>query len=150
MDTSYLPPRLTERCICKEFPIRATMCLMGHVTECHYPMDCALAACSHLANHDFETDEIARIRAASREIFDQLADPDCEICQGTGLRQIEITFKELHGIEDDRVEDQDLQLQTPCDCVLARMVHAVEAREERAPNSAGEHEAGNVQSAGGH
>jgi hypothetical protein len=111
-------------------------------------MDCALAGCSHLDDYDLEADEIAKVRAASREIFDQLADPGCAICQGTGLRQVEITLKELRGIEDDDIEDQDLQLQTPCECVLARMAEAMEGREARAPNSPEGNEAGDVPSAG--
>jgi hypothetical protein len=111
-------------------------------------MDCALAGCSHLDDYDLEADEIAKVRAASREIFDQLADPGCAICQGTGLRQVEITLKELRGIEDDDIEDQDLQLQTPCECVLARMAEAMEGREARAPNSPEGNEAGDGQSAG--
>ena len=148
MEHSYLPPRLTERCICREFPIRAMMCLMGHITECHYPMDCALAGCSHLDDSDLEADEIGKVRAASRKIFDHFAEPGCGSCQGTGMRQVEITLKELHGIEDDDFEDQDLQLQTPCECVLVQLAEKFEGREARAPNSAEGNEAGDVHGAG--
>jgi hypothetical protein len=123
-------------------------CTVGHLTECHYPIDCALAACSHLAEYDFDTDEINKIRAASREIFVDLADPNCPTCEGTAFRMVSTTVKELHEIEDDSVEDEYLHLETPCDCVLDRMVKAMEESRARAPNPDEENEAGSVQSCG--
>jgi hypothetical protein len=38
--------RGNEHCVCPQ-PINAMACPWGHMPECHYPMDCSEAECSH-------------------------------------------------------------------------------------------------------
>jgi hypothetical protein len=46
-------------CICTSL-LSAFFCQTGHMMECHYPMDCLTAKCSHLAKYGwmFEEDQI--------------------------------------------------------------------------------------------
>lgn len=43
---TYPPPEDNPECIC-EFTMQAFFCPTGHVLECHYPMPCDEAECSH-------------------------------------------------------------------------------------------------------
>jgi hypothetical protein len=54
---SYPPPSANPQCQCHPNPMRAFICMTGHMTECHYPMDCMEAKCSHLARYDVEFEE---------------------------------------------------------------------------------------------
>ena len=46
---SYPPPDFHPDCHCAGQPMRAFYCSTGHLTECHWPMTCDVARCSHLA-----------------------------------------------------------------------------------------------------
>ena len=43
----YLPPDKNPKCQCYPKMIKAFFCQYGHMTECHYPMTCEEAECSH-------------------------------------------------------------------------------------------------------
>jgi len=43
-------------CVCTH-AMQAMFCQTGHMLECHYPMDCLEAKCSHLAKYDFDFEE---------------------------------------------------------------------------------------------
>ena len=51
----YLPPPCTayqlgtpgqRMCKCNN-AFQAALCMTGHMTECHYPLDCEVAECAH-------------------------------------------------------------------------------------------------------
>ncbi len=144
MDFKYLPPRLTEHCICKDKLVRTAMCEMGHINDCHYPLDCSMAACFRLAGQGFEAEEIDTLQTTMRGVFVQLADSDCPTCEGAAFREINTTSKELYATEDGRIENEDLQFETPCDCVRSRLDRVMKAKQQRAPNPEGEHGARNA------
>jgi hypothetical protein len=60
---NYPEPALNPACQCRGNPMRAFMCMTGHMLECHYPHSCSQAGCSHLARYDFEPDEVAELEA---------------------------------------------------------------------------------------
>lgn len=43
----YPPPERNPKCQCKGNPMAQMFCMYGHMTECHYPMACDEAKCSH-------------------------------------------------------------------------------------------------------
>lgn len=47
----YAPPQTNLDCKCWPNLLKAHFCLIGHMTECHYPMNCKKANCSHLVNY---------------------------------------------------------------------------------------------------
>jgi hypothetical protein len=49
---SYPQPADNPACQCKENPMRAMFCMLGHLTECHAPGDCLSARCTHLLKYD--------------------------------------------------------------------------------------------------
>jgi len=84
---NYLPPHKTEGCICAgEAPIAPMLCPYGHPTECHYPMNCAVAGCGHLEKNDIPTEKILEYREAANARIRNAASPNCPTCRGVGLR----------------------------------------------------------------
>lgn len=64
---NYPPPNNNPACQCRGNPMRQMFCMSGHMTECHYPYDCATAGCSHLARYDYAPDQAASMGAAALE-----------------------------------------------------------------------------------
>jgi len=62
--TTYPPPDQNPQCRCWPNPMAAFMCMTGHLTECHYPLSCREARCSHLARYDVCEDDRGPTRAA--------------------------------------------------------------------------------------
>lgn len=52
MPVYYHPPDETPNCQCQGNPMKAFFCEFGHMTECHYPLHCREAKCSHLASYE--------------------------------------------------------------------------------------------------
>lgn len=48
--TTYPPPGQNPKCVCPNL-FAAFFCTTGHMLECHYPMSCDEAQCSHLAGY---------------------------------------------------------------------------------------------------
>lgn len=44
----YPIPSDNPKCVCPN-PMAAMFCMTGHMLECHYPMSCSEAECSHWA-----------------------------------------------------------------------------------------------------
>ncbi len=42
----YLPALENPKCVCPNL-MAAMFCTTGHMLECHYPMSCSEAECSH-------------------------------------------------------------------------------------------------------
>ena len=51
--TIYPPPYDNPDCICGS-GLRSMYCKTGHMTECHYPMSCEQANCSHMDRYEKE------------------------------------------------------------------------------------------------
>lgn len=52
---NYPPPQENPKCHCPT-SMQAFFCSTGHMLECHYPMNCEAARCSHLRRY---LDEVA-------------------------------------------------------------------------------------------
>ena len=63
---TYPPPDQNPKCIC---PTRwaAFFCMTGHMLECHYPMSCQEAECSHYERE---------VAAVENELLDLLGGSD--------------------------------------------------------------------------
>lgn len=48
----YPPPSENRMCQCWPNMMRAFFCATGHMTECHFPLDCLEAQCSHLPRYE--------------------------------------------------------------------------------------------------
>lgn len=97
---NYAPPDHVKVCVCKQSgnPMGMIMCTFGHLTECHFPLQCHDAACSHLPRYyqegfdDFpQPGDLEGLEALARKNLADLAAPDCEECQGQG--HVETTFE---------------------------------------------------------
>lgn len=62
-------PESNPHCICKPNPLAMMFCQVGHMTECHYPYGCDMAACSHLVKYDYTVEEV---QALTAKAFDWL------------------------------------------------------------------------------
>lgn len=49
---AYPPPQTNLNCRCYPNMHAAFFCMTGHMTECHYPMSCSEAECSHLERYE--------------------------------------------------------------------------------------------------
>jgi hypothetical protein len=63
----YPRPDHHPLCQCRGNPMRAFVCLSGHMLECHYPYSCGVAGCGHLAQYEFGPEEVAVIQRRARE-----------------------------------------------------------------------------------
>ena len=59
---TYPPPGENPECRCCPNLAAAFFCQTGHMLECHYPLTCDEARCSHLAKYDgYSPDEDAEV-----------------------------------------------------------------------------------------
>lgn len=86
----YASPEQTPRCLCRENPMRATLCMTGHMLECHQPFGCSQAACSHLPKYHDEEDarDLEGYVQDARALLRSLAAADCPECQGNVLETV--------------------------------------------------------------
>ena len=117
----FVPPRLADGCQCRGNPIRAMFCQTGHMTECHYPLDCRLAGCGHLERYGFTAAQVAEQQEALRQALLALADPECERCGGQGVAQVSHTVAELVGEGAPNAREL-LTWEVICPCVQPRLV----------------------------
>ena len=62
----YPKPRENSQCHCRTRSA-PMFCFTGHLTECHYPMNCKDAACSHLEKYGFGPADLVPLRQAAVE-----------------------------------------------------------------------------------
>ncbi|MDE0360650.1 MAG: hypothetical protein OXI74_05730 [Rhodospirillaceae bacterium] len=93
--TKYADPKNAPACRCADQPaLKAMFCPNGHMTECHYPLDCRTAACQHLDRYEeIQTQERRELDDDAEALVRLLADPRCSCCQGTGHITVETTFR---------------------------------------------------------
>lgn len=74
-------------CLCRDKgPMAMMFCQFGHMTECHFPLNCSQAACSHLSKYDdYSTAELAGLEELTVAALGKVADSNCEECQGAGF-----------------------------------------------------------------
>lgn len=113
-----LPPHATRHCQCARNPLRAFYCRAGHMTECHYPLECASAGCGHLVKYEYTPDEVLEMKVETYLTLKALAEPGCEACQGQGTRKRDFTGQDLFGPawRPGRA-DSTYTLLVWCDCV---------------------------------
>ncbi len=117
---SYLPPKLTTDCQCRGNPMQATFCMTGHQLECHFPMDCQTAGCSHLSGYDFDTATVMALQERASAMLKSRANPECPDCQGGGMKTIKTTFSEMFDTRPwpDRMGVmEEIEVLSPCDCL---------------------------------
>jgi len=108
---SYAPPALNPDCQCQGNPMRAHFCMTGHQLGCHFPLDCATAACAKLRSYDWEEEALPEIVESSKTLLASLADKGCEACGGGGLARVEQPFGAVI-VECARI----------CHCIVAALV----------------------------
>ena len=91
----YAAPERVPTCRCADRPHMAAMfCMTGHMTECHYPLDCKTASCQHLDRYDLITPEQRQaLDKAAADLTGAMADPDCQQCSGEGRIEVEVAFR---------------------------------------------------------
>ena len=90
---NYAPPAQVKLCVCQKAgnPMGMMFCTFGHMTECHFPLQCHDAACGHLPSYDaYPPLELEALGDLAEKHLRDLATPDCEECQGAG--RVETTF----------------------------------------------------------
>ena len=84
---NYAPPESSPNCACRRQGQQqaAILCPTGHLTECHHPLGCREAACSHLTRYEEITQgEMAALEELAVGRLERLARADCSECQGSG------------------------------------------------------------------
>ena len=88
----YAFPENVPHCNCLHQGAAPIFCPTGHLLECHFPLNCRDAACSHLDRYEEVTPEAReRLDTEGRAILAGLADPNCQDCSGKGLLQVQFT-----------------------------------------------------------
>ena len=92
---NYASPQATHICNCRDNGMAPMFCPTGHLTECHHPLDCREAACSHLPRYDEEMDqsEMELLEKLAINHLQQLADPSCTECSGEGRTEVQSTIQ---------------------------------------------------------
>lgn len=121
---SYLPPRMTEICQCKDDPAKMMFCSTGHMTECHFPLRCDGAGCGHLERYDYAPEIVAELRKTNHAIILSFADESCKICEGTGIRAVKMELGELFGVPELTPGIQVSEYRTLCLCVALNLIKA--------------------------
>ena len=89
----YAIPSEVNVCTCQDaVPTVMMFCRFGHMTECHFPLDCSQAACGHLPSYDdFSEVQLDYMDARAKSLLAILAEVDregmdgeCPECQGQG------------------------------------------------------------------
>ena len=61
---NYISPEQNPDCRCLQRGVlAATFCASGHMTKCHYPLDCRTAGCNHLYKYYEDFNEAAALVA---------------------------------------------------------------------------------------
>ncbi len=131
---NYLRPGLTQQCLCRDDAVKAMLCSTGHMTECHYPMDCRMAGCGHLEQSGMDVSIVRVLRADSVEWLAEMADDGCELCNGSGIKREERSLHELFGMFTnpftglpDIPEDTKSSgmISVPCRCTITNMMAVI-------------------------
>ena len=140
----YLPPNLTADCQCRDEPRRSMFCMTGHMLECHFPMNCGTAGCSHLSGYEYDTEAIKAFLARAEAMLKSRAKPECPNCQGAGMKTINTTFSEMFNTTPDKIPGDwpgrmgmgdEIEVLGPCDCLepynewLDRLQDEMETKE---------------------
>ena len=90
---NYAMPSEVKVCVCQESgPMAMMFCKYGHMTECHFPLDCHQAACGHLPKYDdFSPAQLDSLEESAKSLLAILAevsaegmDRECQECGGKG------------------------------------------------------------------
>ena len=87
----YASPQEVPFCVCRErgTSVSPTLCSYGHLLECHYPLDCERAACSHLTRYEeLNPADMNQREGKAAAILGELAKDDCSDCQGNGTTEV--------------------------------------------------------------
>lgn len=126
-EIGYLPPKMTPLCQCKHDMVRTMFCETGHMLECHFPMTCDQAGCTHLYEYWENADQARRWIKAAHFVLTKLADVGCEKCNGTGGMKVPTSAKELYGpVGMEAIQaltgSPNIEVTTLCDCVIYELI----------------------------
>lgn len=65
---NYPTPEENRLCQCKGDPMKSFWCAYGHMLECHYPLRCGDAACSHLSRYGYNDGQIEKLEKQVRNL----------------------------------------------------------------------------------
>ena len=116
---NYASPQATHICNCRDKGMAPMFCPTGQLTECHHPLDCQEAACSHLPRYDEEMDqsEMELLEKLAINHLQQLADPSCTRCSGEGRTEIQSTTPGPDLLQPEAVEEFTFTSTAVCPCV---------------------------------
>ena len=84
---AYARPESTPICPCHDRGSNPADCETGHVSECHYPFDCRVAACGHFPHHEYTELESEAIERRAENLLTNSADQDCPHYGGWGCTE---------------------------------------------------------------
>lgn len=119
----FAKPNQVPTCVCRDTPnpMAATFCPYGHMTECHYPLDCGQASCSHVTRYE-EVDpaDFAAREELTLSFLQRISEPHCDSCRGSGTIEISETVELPPGIlpagHDNKATFTSLAV---CSCISA-------------------------------
>ena len=116
---NYASPQATHICNCRDNGMAPMFCPTGHLTECHHPLNCQEAACSHLPRYDEEMDqsEMELLEKLAINHLQQLADPSCTRCSGEGRTEVQSTIPWPDLLQTEAEEEFTFTSTAVCPCV---------------------------------
>ena len=130
---SYTPPELAPHCPCYSGRSRmqSFICQYGHLTECHYPLDCDQASCNHLWKYheDMTQQKMDQRRELTLALLKAHAQPHCTECQGQGVIKLPHTIQSPHFRPLTGEDNITFQLDAVCTCVSNSSTGQAEAAQ---------------------
>ena len=116
---NYAPPDQSPNCACRNRnPIAPTLCMTGHMTECHYPLGCREAACNHLTRYEeVSPQEMTTLETLALARLQRMADPHCEICRGSGTTKVPFTVQAPPNMRETLGDSITFTTTAVCACV---------------------------------
>ena len=117
---NYASPEEAPVCRCRDqgSAFAPTLCMSGHLTECHFPLGCREAACNHMHKYEeMAPGRMAQLEELAVSRLEGMAEQDCAECRGTGITGVSRTVEVPEYLRETLGDELVFNLNAVCRCV---------------------------------